>query len=309
MTMRIAHFSDVHALHLEGVSPLWFFNKRLAGGLNLLLRRKGRHPLPLLAALCEDINEVAPDHVVVTGDLSNLSLPSELQRARAMLDQIRLGPREVTVIPGNHDIYVWEARRARHFERSLGPYALSDGEPEGAMASFPLCRVRGEVAIIGACTALPSPPPLADGWLGRRQLHAIEQLLSAQRGRFRVLLMHHPPVRNRYALLRGLRDRGALQEVILRAGCELILHGHEHRDLRAEIPGRDGPVPVIGVASGTYEDGGGEDRGGHDGDGPAAGRRARYNIYTIEGGRLRSIEQRVHDAASGRFITAVPRTQ
>ncbi len=286
--MRIAHLSDVHPLELTGVSPLRFFNKRLAGGLNLLTRRRNRHPLRLLDALCDDINRAAPDQVVVTGDLSNLSFPSELLRARQSLERLHLPPRDITAIPGNHDVYVWEAFRAKHFEHCLSPYCLPDDAPFGTQPSFPFFRLRGEVAIVASNSALPSPPPLADGWLGRRQIHAIEQLLSALRGKFRVLLVHHPPVPHPHDFLRGLRDRGALRQALLRAGCELVLHGHEHRDMRGTIEGRDGPIPVIGVGSGTFDD-------------PRRDRRARYNIYTIEDGRLAGVETRIHDADADRF--------
>ncbi|MCS6913272.1 MAG: metallophosphoesterase [Myxococcales bacterium] len=287
--MRIAHLSDLHALHLRGVSPFWFLNKRLAGGLNLLLRRGRRHGLPLLEALCDDLQQTAPDHVVVTGDLSNLSLPSELRWVRQVLDRLPLGPQGVTVIPGNHDIYVREAQRARYFERCLGPYALGDEPPADGLATFPFVRVRGELALIGACTARPSPPPLADGQLGRRQLAALRQVLTAHKGRFRLLLLHHPPWRNRWWVLRGLRDRHALARLLAEVGCELVLHGHEHRDEHHELPGPHGPIPVLGVGSGTCTD-------------PHPARRARYAIYTIEARRLVRIQRRVHDPATGRFV-------
>jgi 3',5'-cyclic AMP phosphodiesterase CpdA len=287
--MRVAHISDLHALDLHGVSPLRFLNKRLLGGLNLLRKRAAQHPLRILDALCHDLNRQPLDHVVVTGDLSNLSFPTELMRARQSLDTLRLGPEGVSVIPGNHDVYVWEAYLLRHFERCFAPYCRSDGAPPDSAPRFPFTRVRGEVAFIGCSTALPSPPPLADGWLGRRQLRAIEAELSRLRGCFRVLLIHHPPVPYRLDLLRALRDRKALHAVLRRTGCELVLHGHEHRDLRAELPGPQGPIPVIGVGSSTYND-------------PRPERRARYNIYTVETSPPRfSVEQRVFDPATGTF--------
>jgi 3',5'-cyclic AMP phosphodiesterase CpdA len=148
--------------------------------------------------------------------------------------------------------------------------------------------VRGEVAILGVSTALPSPPPLADGWVGKDQLAALEAALARHQDRFRIVALHHPPVKNRHALLRGLRDRRRLAEVLARVGCELVLHGHEHRDLRAQLDGPNGPIPVIGVGSGSYDD-------------PRPERRARYNVYRVEGRRLVSVETFVHDAAAGAF--------
>jgi 3',5'-cyclic AMP phosphodiesterase CpdA len=302
--MRFAHLSDLHALDLQGVSPLRFFNKRLAGWINLMRKRKKAHPVALLDALCDDVNAQALDHVVITGDLSNLSLESELQRARAAIDRITLGPREVSVIPGNHDVYVWEAYFRRHFDRIFAPYALGDDAPEGSLPTYPFVRVRGDVAFIGTSTARPSPPPLADGRLGARQLQAVEERLLALRGKFRVLLIHHPPLPQSLDLLRALRDRKALHAVLRRVGCELVLHGHEHRDLRGELPGPDGPIPIIGVGSSTYDD---QRKGA-----PRLDRRARYNIYTVErspataSGFAFTIEQRVHDPAAGGFVAYAP---
>jgi 3',5'-cyclic AMP phosphodiesterase CpdA len=283
--VKLAHFSDVHALSLAGARPWQFLNKRVAGYLNLRLNRRDKHPVSLFRAIVDDLNARPVDHVVVTGDLTNLSLRPEFELAREILDGIALGPEGVTIIPGNHDVYTLGALQQKLFAQLLAPYATSDGKQA---VEFPLVRVRGEVAIVGLSTALPSPPPLADGWIGAAQLAAVDAALASLDGKFRVLLLHHPPYTNRHAILRGLRDRGALQKVLLARGCELVLHGHEHRDLRATLPGPRGPIPVIGVGSGTYDD-------------PRADRRARYNVYTIEAGRLVSVETRVHDAAAGRF--------
>ena len=81
-TMRIAHVSDLHVLSPAGVR--WrsvVFNKRLTGYANILLRR-GRvfrrdYLDTVLAAARHDA-----DHVVVTGDITNLSLDTEYQVAR-----------------------------------------------------------------------------------------------------------------------------------------------------------------------------------------------------------------------------------
>ncbi len=282
--ITVAHFSDVHALSLDGVSPLAFLNKRLAGGANLLLKRRDKHPVRLFEALLEDLDRVHPDHVIVTGDLVNLSLDAEFALVRSLLDRIALPPSEISVVPGNHDVYVWAAALRRSWQRAVAPFATSDGANE---PSFPLVRARGDLAIIGLSTALPSPVPFADGWVGPRQLAAAARALEAHRGRFRIVALHHPPVKNRHAFLRGLRDRALLARVLRRTGAELVLHGHEHRDVRAELPGPDGPIPVIGVGSATYDD-------------PRPDRRARYNVYRIADGRF-SVETRVHDPRTGRF--------
>ena len=289
--MRIAHISDLHTFELKKVALWQLLGKRSLGLLNMWRKRAAGHPLRILDALCRDLNQVHLDHIVATGDLTNLSLPSELARARQALDSLRLGSHAVSVIPGNHDVYVWDAYLRRSFEQHFAPYCTGD-QPAQERSLFPYTRVRGSVAIIGCSTALPSPPPLADGWLGARQIDAIGHALSAQQGRFRILLIHHPPLPQSLDLLRALRDRRSLQRILREVGCELVLHGHEHRDVRSTLPGPQGDIPVIGVGSATYSD-------------PRPDRAARYNIYTVhEVGPSRfefSVEQRVFSATQNTF--------
>ena len=64
--MRIAHLSDLHALDLTGVSWRRFLNKRLTGGVNLLLKRSHQHPIWLFDRLIDAVLATDPDHVVIT---------------------------------------------------------------------------------------------------------------------------------------------------------------------------------------------------------------------------------------------------
>src|SRR5579864_7901079 len=148
--MRIAHLSDVHALALDGVRPWSFLNKRVAGYINLRLNRREKHPVALFRAIVADLNANPVDEVVVTGDLTNLSLAPEFRLAREILDGIALGPAHVTVVPGNHDVYTLGALREKLFWQVLAPYARSDG---AEAVQFPSLRVRGELAIVGVSTA------------------------------------------------------------------------------------------------------------------------------------------------------------
>jgi 3',5'-cyclic AMP phosphodiesterase CpdA len=76
--------------------------------------------------------------------------------------------------------------------------------------------------------------------------------------------------------------------VIAEHGAELILHGHEHRDLRNELPGPRGPVPVLGVPSGTY--------GASD-----TTRTARYRVLDLDGRGVASHHLRVWRRDQNRF--------
>ena len=129
----------------------------------------------------------------------------------------------------------------------------------------------------------------ADEALGEAQVRRLEALLAAPeiRGRFRVLVIHHPPVMQRPPENRNLLDRARLAEVLARVGAELVVHGHDHRDEFAELAGPDGRrIPVVGAGSASYAG--------------AAERCSRYNIYEIDGPRVDVITY-AHDSATGTY--------
>ena len=277
--MRVAHCSDLHLLSLAGARALDFANKRWIGGLNLLANRGRHHHPQVFEAMVEDFNRSAIDHIVVTGDVTNLALEDEFRFARGFFDAIELGPDQVTVLPGNHDAYV--ARGAEYFAAHFEPYtrpdpgwAWSEGDDRADQDRWPLVRVRGPLAIIALSTSLATPWFTAWGRIGEEQTERLRAALGDPRldGRLRLVAIHHPPAGERArSVIRGLRDRDAFATAVAEVGAELVLHGHEHLDLREDLPGPDGElVPVRGIQSATYEAGKLE-------------RRARYRIYEIDG--------------------------
>ncbi len=247
--MRFVHTSDVHLLDLKGTRPHQFLNKRLTGGANLLLARGKKHDGRLFDAIVDHAHQLAADRLVITGDLTNLALKSEFEHVRAKLDRAGL---PVTVIPGNHDAYTRGAHRSRRFESYLGH--LMQGE-RGGGAPYPFVqRLDDGVALVGVSTAIPTLPLIAAGRVGSDQLGRLDGALAelAAQGRFRIVLLHHPPVAGVAKRGHDLLDLVAFGDVIARRGAELVLHGHEHRELALHLRGPDGePVPVHGIASGT----------------------------------------------------------
>jgi 3',5'-cyclic AMP phosphodiesterase CpdA len=282
--MRLAHCSDLHLLSLEGARVLDFANKRWIGGLNLLMNRGRHHQSEIFEAMIEDLNAQDIDHLLVTGDVTNLALDEEFRFARTLFDRLRLGPDDVTVLPGNHDAYVQKG--ALYFSEHFADFFSSDEEytrEDGE--AWPLIRRRGPLSIIGLSTSLQTPWFTAYGVIGDEQLERLGALLGDERltDSLRLVSIHHSPAEPRAASrIRGLRDRRALYRVLEEHGAELVLHGHEHLDLSATLPGPEGAIPVRGIQSGTY------DAGDH-----ALARRARYRIYEIsdnyEGARRPSI--------------------
>src|SRR5262245_2546972 len=222
--------------------------KRATGYFNWWRNRVHLHVPEALAGVVADIKVQQPDHIALTGDLINISLPREFSRAADWLREVG-EPQDVTVIPGNHDVYV-----ATAWPGTLGlwgAYMAGDGQPPAAgFDVFPTLRRRGPVALVGLSSGVPKPPFLATGTLGEAQIARAEKLLSdlGRDGACRVVLIHHPPLTTEGRFKR-MTDAAAFQAMVRRTGCELVLHGHNHRSEVARIAGPAGPVPVIGVTS------------------------------------------------------------
>src|SRR5271155_1338179 len=101
--ITLAHLSDLHLAARPKLSEL--AGKRGLGFINWQRKRKYIHRPEVLEAITRDLNAHSLDHVAVTGDLVNLSLADEYARARQWRETLG-GPSGVTVVPGNHDVYV-----------------------------------------------------------------------------------------------------------------------------------------------------------------------------------------------------------
>jgi 3',5'-cyclic AMP phosphodiesterase CpdA len=241
---RIAHLSDPHLPPPKGAFG-WrdIASKRLLS--RIAWRRKHKEHQPdVLAAIVNDIKAYAPDHIAVTGDLTNFASAVEVEAARQWLST--LGPSDrITLSPGNHDALVKTPGPDRFALWS--PWLGDDGE-----AGFPHLRLRDSVAIFNLCSAVPTAPHLATGRVGAPQMARLEALLAdpAHRDLFRVVLIHHPPIPGAVSKRKALEDQGALQEVLARHGVDLVLHGHAHESLAATTKGPEGAaIPVLGVPS------------------------------------------------------------
>ena len=244
MAFTLAHLSDPHLPPLPAARLRELASKRALGYLNWTRNRHKYHRREVLDALVADIRAQQPDHIAVTGDLVNLALEAEFDPAKAWLESVGT-PQQVTVVPGNHDAYAWATRHrfAGAFEKYLRGDAAADGMP------FPFVRRRGPLALIGVSSAVPTPPLMATGRLGRAQLDALDRDLAQMSAdeAFRVLLVHHPL--HSSSRMKRLTDSKALRAVLKRRGVELVLHGHDHIHSTGWLEGADRQIPVIGVPS------------------------------------------------------------
>ena len=251
MSFTFAHLSDVHLGPLPQ-GAIWrdFVLKRMIGGLSWALRRRKIHDPAIAQALVQDVQKLSPDHIAFTGDLLNISAVQEFERGADWLRKLGDGPL-VTFTPGNHDAYVSVpyANGLRFFE----PYMQGDmtNSCAGHVDGFPFTRLRRNVAFIGLNTGCPQPLHRAGGMVGQMQLDGLASALKSlrERGFYRAVLLHHPPLPGLAVPRKALVDADRLQAVLLAEGADLVLHGHNHRRMFSSLLAPGGSIPVHGVTS------------------------------------------------------------
>jgi len=237
----LAHLSDLHLASRPRLRDL--MSKRGLGFINWQRKRKFIHRPEIADDVVRDLKGFAPDHIAMTGDLVNLSLDDEYRRARAWLDALG-SPHDVTVVPGNHDVYV------RAMVASPAAYWGDYMRGDDGRQNFPFVRRRGNLALIALSSAVPTGPFMATGRLGESQLAGLAGALEETRGAFRVVLIHHPPLSSARRFMRRLTDAEALRRVLAEHGAELLIHGHDHRRALIWLDGPNGSkIPAAGVPS------------------------------------------------------------
>lgn len=265
--VTLAHISDIHLAPLPQVRPRDLLGKRITGYLNWRLKRQHRLDGEGLVGLVAHLRAQAPAMTAVTGDLVNLALDEEYERALGWLRS--LGPEDqVCVSPGNHDAYVPGALERAH--QIWGGYMAGEVLDHGP---FPYVRRVGDLAIIACSSAVPTGPWMAAGHFGEDQADRLARSLHllGEAGFFRVVMIHHPPYKEGFNPRVGLWGGDRFRKAVAKHGAELVLHGHTHRSGVHAIAGPDADVPVIGVAAASAA------QSTHGREDPA-----RYNLFRIE---------------------------
>jgi 3',5'-cyclic-AMP phosphodiesterase len=161
----------------------------------------------LLERAIAEINDLKPDAVVCTGDLTVFGFREEYKLAREYLNTFECDT--IVVIPGNHD-----SRNVGylHFEELFGPRDS-------------VARVRGLTVV----AIDSSEPDLDHGHVGRGRYRWIEQQF-AEPADLRIFALHHHllPVPGTGRERNVVYDAGDAIECLQRAGVDLVLSGHKH---------------------------------------------------------------------------------
>ena len=290
--MRLAHISDLHILDLHGVSPKRFLSRRVLGGAHLLVRRAREHLPELLENLAEDLLKEEPDHIVITGDLSNLALESEFERVFQLIKLLG-GYSKLSVVPGNHDYYTTQAADNRRFEKFFSPFMFRREFSDLDVDVYPYTKQVGELYLVGVNSATRTVPPLSYGTIGDRQLELIDKRLGApeRQGHLTCLFLHHALHTRDFVkeATSGLLNRDRLLDLIQRHRVDLVLYGHDHVGRTWKQANRGHSTLFVCCGSSTRLT-----------DNPST--MARYRLITVDHGRIRRVDTKVFDAQTRRFV-------
>lgn len=177
----------------------------------------GRVDDALLAPLRALVERIAPDVLVVSGDLTQRARPEQFEQARAWLDTL---PGPQIIVPGNHDISLYNvfrrfvkplARYRRYITDELDPFYLDE-----------------EIAVLGVNTARSFT--IKDGKVSRDQLGRVSrQLAGVPAAVTRIIVAHHPfdlPDRFEERALVNRADRA--MQAFSRCGVDILMGGHMH---------------------------------------------------------------------------------
>jgi 3',5'-cyclic AMP phosphodiesterase CpdA len=220
MTTRILHISDLHF---------------------------GPPFVPAVAeTLLQSIPSLAPDAIVVSGDLTQRAKRHQFEAARQFFDRLSEFP--LLVVPGNHDVALW-----RIYERLFKPHALYREIISPDLN--PVLKV-GNVLLVGLDTTAPRSA-ISNGRLHRHQLqHCAETLAAVPEDMVRIVVAHHhfAPGHDKVFDVAMPGARRAI-DCFVEQKVEMILGGHLHRSYIGSsldfFPGHHRERGVIIVQCGT----------------------------------------------------------
>jgi len=247
--MRIVLIGDLHFYKLM-VWPWELAGKRLWGQMNLWLNRRLTFKLDRLAAVVDRVQQINPDLLLFSGDLTTTALPGEFALAKAGLAPL-LERYPAVIVPGNHDRHSFTAARKKLLERTF---------PEHTPGQFPHHRELGNNVHLIAVDPTRANFITDRGLVGARQLDAIEQIIDSLPGAARLIVLCHytlglPTSLHQEAPRHRMIDEARLCKVLAAGGRDtLYLHGHVHTPFCWRHPKAENIVAINAGAPLMHDD-------------------------------------------------------
>jgi 3',5'-cyclic AMP phosphodiesterase CpdA len=188
-----------------------------------------------LAPLRDKVRALAPNLVIVSGDLTQRAKPHQFEEARAWLDTL---PTPQVVVPGNHDVPLYNVayrflaplrRYRRHFSRELEPSYVDE-----------------EIAVMGVSTARSLV--FKGGRINEAQIERVrETFCKLPDTMTKIVVTHHP-----FDLPDDWQDQSQVAGRAAKAlrqlsncGADVYVSGHLHKAHSGELAS---PLELPGLA-------------------------------------------------------------
>ena len=224
MKKTIIHISDLH-FHKYPKKFYEWKSKRFLGVANTFFRRARQFPLYRAKKLVKQISKMKWDHLVISGDLTQLSLESEFILAREILDPLLKDETKVTIVPGNHDRYVLQNISKDLFKKYFGNFF--------GKKKVHTQEINTDWIIIGWDSAHPNDWLSSSGTVGRSTIVETEKIIqSFSEEKSFIIVNQFPLTFPKNWKLNHSHELLNLQPIrnwILRfPQIRLYLHGHIH---------------------------------------------------------------------------------
>ena len=159
--------------------------------------------------LVQEVNELNPDTIVITGDLTNEGLMKEYQECKSLLS--KFNTKKIIIMPGNHDY------------RNTGYLLFKKFFPFESVN-----ELSDDVVLVTVGTARPDRN---NGEVGYRQNIWLDRTMKKYKNKIKIVAMHHHLI--------AIPDTGSDQLTVVDAGdvlrtildthVDVVLCGHKHR--------------------------------------------------------------------------------
>ena len=241
MRSTIIHISDLH-FHSYPQKLCEFNAKRILGATNLLIRRAREFPLKRAKLLVERIQKMEWDHLVISGDITQLSLEKEFSLAREILDPLLIKSERVTIIPGNHDRYINQHDGTDLFTKYFGEFF---GKNE-----IHVSEINQKWVLVGWDSAHPNDLRTAAGTVKSSTIRATEKLLQNFTDQTNFIVVNHYPLTFpedwKFDRSHELYNLVPVRNWILQnSQIRLYLHGHIHLNWFHRLPRDSAPELLL----------------------------------------------------------------
>ena len=191
------------------------------------------------AKVVREVNDLKPDAIIITGDLTNEGLINEYKECKKLVSKLKT--KKIITISGNHDY------------RNTGYLAFKKFFPFKTIN-----ELSSDVVLVTLGTARPDRN---EGEVGYRQNLWLERTMIKYKDRVKILAMHHHLVgipdtgSDRVTAI----DAGDVLRTILQTNVDIVLCGHKHRpwvwnfgNLQIENAGTVSSERVRGLFENTY---------------------------------------------------------